>query len=170
MNNKIVLAICKPYPYIGFMTIAIDHLTAEEQKELYTQLAYRLKEVPGARQFTTDEYAFWRDIGEIVKGPDQLPLAQFVEAFGKTKFDSCRKHVNRVLKDAVPQTIRQSHKDAIKQRMLRCLANYLRLRDIPATAKTMLNNIDKLEAAVDYEFPGYIAARLLHKIVRVANL
>jgi len=64
--------------------------------------------------------------------------------------------------------VRRPVKASVRRRMLTCLAKYLRAIDVPPTPTTMIQNLSRLEHAVNSCYPGYINARLLHRIAPLA--
>lgn len=165
-----MLAICDSGVYASRMTFDfLDSLTDAERRALHTKLSYDLASAGGkSREFSDKETALWRDLGDALPTMHRQPLAAFAERFGLRRYSDAADAFERVAARALPGVVRKPIRDAVRVRMLRCLADMLLGMHVPATAASVLNNIHQIEFAVDQQFPGYIAAGLLHRIIRVA--
>lgn len=71
---------------------------------------------------------------------------------------------------AQAQPVRRPAQDhaALIELMLDCLVGEMRRRGEEVTPRTILNALPRLRGAVERAYPGYIDARMLHKLIRVA--
>ena len=153
-----------------FSAAVIDTLSVKDQQELHALLTYKLRKA--RPDLTANEHAFWDAIndalGRAVK--ERLPLSMFLDGkaggtgYGRTKYAEKLAEVEHVLESAIPALSRLPLKRSVMLIMIKCLVKYLTAIDIPATPKTLLNNTGLLVHAIDQVFPGYIAARLLHRV------
>lgn len=77
--------------------------------------------------------------------------------------------IGRFCAQAAPVRHRDLDRAALVDLVLECLAADLRAHHERVTAKTLLAAVPDLPAAVDRAFPGYVAAGLLHKLIRLAG-
>ena len=149
---------------------AIDALDTQQQRELYDLLAFRLKNTKVA--YTAAEVELWDAVGTALdkSAKERRPLALFVAGnggtggFGRARYADAVSTLNAVLDRALPEVTRKPVRMQVRTLMLRSLARYLTAMNVPTTEKSLLNNLGILEHAVDQTYPGYIAARLLHRI------
>lgn len=153
------------------MHIDIAALSPEEKQSLYDSLAYDLR---GAAQHKPDEKAqtFWNDLNDALDVPKggRRPLSSFLEVVeNKGKVRLAVEILDGLMLQALPPRPSRTLRIQVRDLVLRCLAGYLRARGVPTTPTTLLNNFDKLRSAVDQEYPGYISAQLLHRVVGIMH-
>lgn len=152
------------------MAINLAALTEAEKRELYEQLAYQLRARKSDPSDT--ELALWDAVVSALPAPaakrfghnGRLGLDNVIEAYGRNKFAMRAQELADLLADAVPPNLRRMQRDAVRGIMLRCLGEWLMERGIPITAGTLLQQFDYLRHAVDRQYPGYIEAKLLHRV------
>lgn len=149
------------------MKIDIEQLNEEETRELVAQLSYKLKNAKSpARAFSDAEIALWSALGNAVPSARYLALAEFVDKNSAKAYRVASAMVEELLDVALVTGSRRAMRYAVRERILLCLRDYLVSTRLPITARTMLQNVDKLEYAVDQQFPGYLRAGLLSRIVK----
>lgn len=147
------------------MKMDITQLNDDERDELLAQLSFATKATRGKfRSFTETEIALWNAIINTIGIPRDL--VDYANKNGITTFRAAAAIMNELIDIAIPGTVRRSLRTAVKERMIRCLADDLRTAGIPVTITTILKNFPRLEYAVDRQFPGYLRAGLLDKIVK----
>ena len=145
--------------------LAIADMSDAELDELSSSIAY-------ARQARTgDKYSFaeielWQIVQEMFNRPQSLD--HFVRGmdgsagFGVQRFLSCAQTLEATVNKACALGSKQkSMRNAVRRLMLGCLRNWLKSANVPPSPRALLLNIDKLEYAVDQEYPGYIEAGIL---------
>ena len=149
--------------------LALDDLDPAEQRQLYDQLAYRFSKQ--TQTFSADEIELWDAICDVLNlgKRERMPLKSYVQQHGRTKYGDQVTVVELLIARSVPEMIRRTVKSAVRRRMLACLAKWLRSRDLPVTPTIMTQNLGMLEHAVNACYPGYISARLLHRIAPLAE-
>lgn len=154
---------------MSFDYTLLDKLTADERREVQARLA--LQSGKKAKQDLSPEDAEFWDL--VCEAAGLLPrqrqrLSVFVTDYGRTKFQDRLATLDDVLNLGVPAGTSRTVRMAVKRVALSALVEMLTERSIPVTAKTLLNSFDRLQFAVDLQFPGYIRAKLLHKVARAA--
>ena len=146
----------------------LDDLDQAEQRALYEQLAYQFSKQP--HTISADEAELWDAILDALGLParERPPLKNYIEKHGKAVYIEQVEAFESLLARAMPEMVRRPIKAAVRRRMLACLAKYLRAVNVPPTPKTMLQNLSRLEHAVNSCYPGYINARMLHRIAPLA--
>lgn len=150
--------------------LALDDLDLAEQRQLYDQLAYRFSKQPA--KLSVDEIELWDAIGDALglPGRERMPLQSYIQAHGKTKYCDAVAAAEFLISRSMPEIVRRPVKAAVRRCMLACLAKWLRSRDLPATPTVMVQSLGNLEHAVNACYPGYISARLLHRIAPMAGI
>jgi hypothetical protein len=148
--------------------LSLDDLDEAEQRILYDQLAYRFSKQP--QTISADEGELWDAIIDALGLParERPPLKNYIQAHGKARYIEHVEAVESLISRALPEMVRRPVKASVRRRMLTCLAKYLRAINVPPTPTTMVQNLGRLEYAVDACYPGYINARLLHRIAPLA--
>jgi hypothetical protein len=147
----------------------IDTLSRDEQRRLFDQLSHRLNQVT---ECSPEESMVWDDLNDVLKrsARERQPLRSFLRGasgnggYGQKKYRERLDEIDGLVTRAVPEMTRRPVKVAVRRMALRCLARHLVSREIPATPKTMLDNLAFLPHAVEQAYPGYIASRLLHRV------
>jgi hypothetical protein len=87
----------------------------------------------------------------------------FLKDYGVVKFKRHAEHVFRFI-DQTRKYLRRPQTNALLCTCFECLAEDLTRRNVPATPRTMLDQIERVEVAVDMNYPGYASAGMLHRI------
>lgn len=89
-------------------------------------------------------------------GPDQqVPPASFPKGYTATSYS-----VRQNLESHV-RPLKGPEQTALGRFAVRCLAEWMELRNIHVSPKSMLLNIGNVPTAIDYAYPGYIPSGLL---------
>jgi hypothetical protein len=142
-------------------------LSAKAKRELYARLAYELR---STEPITPDEQAFWTAltgamVGAGIRGAPTLDM--FVKSVGRGKLTEASDWVGCYVDDSCDADMRKPVRQAVMQTAFKCLIKYMGARGIPVNPTTILGQIDVMQHAVDIAFPGYSAARLLHRVAPV---
>ena len=148
----------------------LDALDTQEQQALFTLLAFRFQKKTAV--YTTAETELWDAIGTAMgkHERERRALSAFLNGFngsggyGRARYADAISLLEAVLNKALPALTRKPVRMQVRVLILRSLVRYLTQIDVPVTEKTILNNFGILEHAVNQTYPGYIAARLLHRI------
>ena len=149
----------------------IDKMTKEEQRQLHDLLSHRLAAAPS---YTPKELATWNEICSVIPGQSRRSLSSFLKGangnggFGRKNYQDRVTDLDTLVERSIPALTRRPVKDAVRQEVLQCLVEWLEDRQIPVTPSTLLNSMDSLHHAVDRAYPGYMRAKLLHRIAPVA--
>lgn len=149
--------------------MAIDllaNLTLDQRRELHDRLVYEFRTT--APSFSEKEVELWAAILQALKLPRGQPLAPFLVRFGKQRYAVCVTIIEELLADALPPVTRRPVMRAVQQMLLRCLISNLTARGIAVTPTVLLSNFSRLRPVIDQAFPGYIEAKLLHRIAPMA--
>jgi hypothetical protein len=149
------------------MKIDIEQLNEDETRELLAQLSYKLKNAKSpTRAFSDAEVALWNALGNAVPSARYVALSEFLDKTSAKAYRIASAMVEEVLDISLATGSRRAMRYAVRERILLCLRDYMVSIKVPVTARTMLQHIDKLEYAVDQQFPGYLRAGLLSRIVK----
>jgi hypothetical protein len=86
----------------------------------------------------------------------------------RNDFDDAVRAVFSLVAEAQPVRRPVSDHAALVELLFECVAKDLRRRHIEINQKTLIEATPRLRAAVEYCFPGYIEAGMLHRLIRVA--
>jgi hypothetical protein len=146
----------------------LQDLTPGERTQLRTQLAYEEREKE-MRALTPEDYDFWEMVSAVLP-QKSMPLRKFLERFGIRRWDEAMEDFAVSMAHAIPEEgVRKVVRVAVRQLALRCLAEYLKSRQIPLSPRTMLGSLDSLHHAINQSYPGYIDAKILHLAVTVLS-
>lgn len=145
----------------------LDGLSQRDEQELFEALSYRrAKASPGAAP-SRDEASLWDAINAALAIHRAAPLPVFVQGYGKAKYAEAVAQMHEFVTESCGPAMRQVVRDRVVAKALRALVLYMDAIGIPLTPKTVISNFGMLASAVDAQFPGYAAARLLHRIAPV---
>ena len=143
---------------------AFEDYSRSELLDLQTKIEYALAAGKQKVEPTADDKALWDAIGDVVGYHASLKVA--IQRIGYARYAECTSIMDQLLTRALPKDVRKVQRAAIRERMLQCLADYLRDRHKTPTHPSMLRDFELLKHAVDLQFPGYIDCQMLHKISR----
>lgn len=143
--------------------IAIDNLSDTEARTLYEQLGFRV-----ARQnsdvLNADETRVWAAICDVTG--TRPAIGTFVRDYGKARFSASAKTLTDYMRKGVAEPLRTGEEQLLMDLIIRCLATWMKSRDIMVVAKSVLNSAEYAAPAVDRSFPGYARARMLGYLVQ----
>lgn len=93
------------------------------------------------------------------------PLNIFVNSFGAARYRSVVAGLDAYVASACGEPLSRTHKVVVIRTIISCLVDRLCAREIPVSASSVLASVGQTGQAVDAAFPGYAAARLLHRLV-----
>lgn len=139
-------------------------MSLADREELAAQLAFELRKTK--TPVSAADAELWDALGDVLRahGKGRQPLSTFITDFGRAKYASCVEQIETLLVEAAPPGVRKTVVMALRRIVLECLAQHLKAASIPVTPRVMLNSFGLLRYAVDQQFPGYIAAQLLHRV------
>jgi hypothetical protein len=146
---------------------AYTEMSQAELDEHSSQLAFARAKQSGDR-YMRAEIELWNLVQAMFNRSQ--PIDHFVrgvdgsQGFGAARFLLCSQTLETLVVRAAgyggkkpDRTLR----NGMRQLMLNCLRDWVKGSGTPLSPKTLLQNIDKLEHAVDHEYPGYIDAGML---------
>lgn len=149
------------------MRIDLAQLNDNELRELHSSLTYRLKDLkPKTRQLTNKERNLYAALDTVLKLHE--PIDKFIDRYGAAKYLVAAEALETILVRAIPHKQPLSLRFKVRVKILQCLADFLRAARVPISTNSMLGAFTHLEYAVDLQFPGYIRAKLLHRVVKLA--
>lgn len=154
--------------YIEKLHADINSLTRTEREQLMTRIA--LSDVErGEEPISREQRHMIETIASLcdVKVSDRglsMFTEQFVRSYGRKKLEM---KANELLAFIEPsrRCLRPEQTKHLIDTCLKALADDIRQRSIPVTAKTVFDNVSQLPKAIDRKFPGYVDAGLLHRVV-----
>jgi len=151
---------------IAYMnTLSLTKMSDAELDELSSGIAYARSQ-RGA-DYSRAELDLWDTIQTIFNRKQSIDHfvrgADGGNGFGVATFRTCAQTLEAVINKACKQTGRPDRAMRVAMRILvmRCLSNWLKISNVPPSPRSLLANIEKLEYAVDQEYPGYIEAGIL---------
>lgn len=144
-------------------------LTPDERRQLYDQLAYEFRGLNSKGVAVMVERELYDDLCEALgtEVRHRMSLAKFVESYGRAKYEACAEQLNALVRLAVPKGTRRPVVMAVRRCILDCLISHLKGRGIPVTPKVSLNAFVMLRHAVEQAYPGYIDAKMLHRVAEL---
>jgi hypothetical protein len=142
--------------------IDISQLNEVQRRELLAQLEYETR-LPAKPDEAAQE--FWEVLHDALDIPLRRaqPLARFLENYPRAKFDEMAQYTRYFCEEGAPE-LKKVQLHSVMVTVVRCLIAHLKARQIPATPAVICNSITVLEHAVEKRFPGYKAAKLLHRV------
>lgn len=138
----------------------IGNLSRSEREHLMTVLAYH--EANDQSPISREQRFILQTIAELSDNRATPVFEErFIKSYGRRKFDQQCDEVFTFLEDS-RKYLHPVQMNGLIEVCLKALAASLRDRTLPVTPKTMMDSISSLPAAVDKQFPGYAAAKLLH--------
>lgn len=143
-------------------------LTPDQRRELYDRLGYEFRDT--ALVHSPEELELWDAINDSVGLGRRArpPFSTFVTSYGKRRFAMCVALMDDLLDEALAPMTRRPVKHAVRLMLLKCLCDNIRARNLLVSATMLCNNFSILRAVVDQNFPGYIEAKLLHRVAPMA--
>lgn len=144
--------------------LALAEMSVEELDELSSGIEYA-RSARFADRYTNAEDELWAELQTIFNRPQ--PIHHFVKGmdggagYGMQRFKACAQMLDGLIKKVCPVGTKKPVRHAMRKLLLNCLCNWLRGANVPLSPKVVLNNMEKLEHAVDQEYPGYIDAGIL---------
>jgi len=150
--------------------IAVAEMTDAELDELSSRIAYT-RSTRSRDKYSLAELELWRTLQEMFHRSQ--PIDNFVRGmdgsagFGVQRFNACAQVLESLVNRACKSTKRpdKSQRIAMRRLLLECLRDYLKYGNIAVSPARLLNNIEKLEYAVDQQYPGYIEAGMLSYVI-----
>ncbi len=150
------------------MALDLTLLTDDERRDLYAKLAFEYRDAPGkSRAFNRAEEMLWEALRDFI--PDQYPmgLTRFVTSVGPIVYRDAADRLEALLTRVLPVGTRQPVRNEIRRIAIAALVDWLRSVMAPISGTSIIRSFDHLEHAIDRQFPGYMAAGILHRVVRV---
>jgi hypothetical protein len=146
------------------VTELLSKLSRSEQRAVYDTLGHQFSQ---AKDYTpsTIEAETWDAITDAL-GLGKMPISTFIASYGKSKYRKACADVRAYVIGAAGAQRKPVTLELTKV-CLRCLAAMLKSWDMPLSATILMNNVPHLATAVDRAFPGYAAAGLLVRVVKV---
>lgn len=144
----------------------LNDLADEEKRELLARLSYELSNTKN-QGFSADEMALWTTLAEVLPNYRFVKIDNFVASFGRARYRNCSERLEALLGAALPQSTRRPVRMAIRALLVKCVVDYLHAAQIAVSAKSVLSAFDHLEFATDRQYPGYLAAKIIHKVLPV---
>lgn len=148
-------------------------LSASERANLLAQVAHREAIIP--YEPSREDREVWSALGRL-SPPGTVPhrsLDQFLrdkaQGVSRREWGEAVEAIIHFCDQAEPVRRRDEDRAALLDLVLECLAADMQKRKEWVTPKTILEALPRLHIAVDQAFPGYIAAGLLHKLIRLAE-
>lgn len=146
----------------------LSALTAEERRDLYATLAFEFRDMPGeTRAFSQAEGMLWEALRGFIPDQHQMGLARFVAAVGPHPYRDAADRLDALLTRVLPIGERRHVRDEVRRLAIGALVDYLRAAMAPISGSSIIRSFDHLEHAIDRQFPGYMAAGILHRVVKV---
>lgn len=163
----------------------LEGLNERTQRALFDKLALQFKSrrVRHDKQdeFSHDERSLWSALVIAANRPEPSSvgaakaLSHFCASYGRPRFRDALDEVDMFIDEACGARLSRPQMDFMRRLVLKSLAGEMAHwstedgRQFPIIPRTLLNNLDHMPPAVENDFPGYAAARLLHRILpRVA--
>lgn len=145
--------------------VTLEGLSVVDLRRLSTEIAYRLANQPDD-PFSRYELDFWDAVCAAVgqEPAKRMPLSVFVKQYGRAKYLDQVSVLDTYIEQGTGEMLRFPVRSALVHRLVRLLRDYTSALDIPATPRALINCMGMLSAAVELQFPGYRAARLLHRM------
>jgi hypothetical protein len=147
----------------------IQALSASDRADLLIMLEYDESRTP----FLPDrqESDFWDMLVRLTPAPLHHALNAFLgdkrHGVPRATYREAVETVYHLVAEAQPVRHNVQDHAALAALVLDCLAQDLIARDIAVNPKNMIEELPRLRVAVNKCFPGYIDAKLLHKLIRV---
>ena len=150
--------------------LALAEMTDAELDELSSGIAYARLSRTGTH-YSHAELELWNTVQAIFNRHQAID--HFVRGmdggrgFGVQQFLACAQTLEAVVNRACARGKRPDKvmRMGMRRLLLDCLCHWLKGANVPLSPKALLQNIDKLEHAVDQEYPGYIDAGILSLVL-----
>jgi hypothetical protein len=113
---------------------------------------------------------FLHELRALIPSLRALSDAAVQKKLGPEKLAEAIEFVEDYLALGAPKVTQRNEYMALTGTVLGCLVDWMKEREIPVTAKTILDSIYTLPQAVEICFPSYAKAGLLHAIVSPQKL
>jgi hypothetical protein len=126
-----------------------------------------LKEmVVDAKSLTQEQEIFITVLKEVLPTMRLYSAEQIIKRFGKEQFELAVLDTFGYIYTGAGDNLSKLEKLALTSCLLQSLKSYLiRVLNIPATIKTMIDNFGLLEYAFELNFPGYVQSGLLKYVI-----
>lgn len=146
--------------------LALVDMTDAELAEREAELAY-VRAAKSDGKYSQAELDLWKTLQEMFNRRE--PINHFVRGmdggngFGVQRFLSCAQVLDALIVKACARGVKpdKAMRIAMRRLLLDCLHNWLKGANVPVNPRALLHNIDKLEHAIEQEYPGYIDAGML---------
>ena len=144
-----------------------SELTDAQVSQLHELLDFRM--ATKAASFTTMEIDAYDALSYVLQG-NLMPLYKLAskDGVGRGKFTSFAKQLFQVIDSGSGQALKRPLRLALAREALSCMSEYLAEIGRPVSSRVMITMIEWLPHALDQCYPGYMNAKMLHKIARFA--
>lgn len=148
-------------------TLAVAEMSDAELDELSANIAYARSQ-RASKDYSRAEIEMWSTLCAIFNR--RQPIDYFVRGmdgsagFGIARFLTCAQVLEALVNKGCGFGNKRPDKTlrtGMRRLLLECLCHWLKSINVPLSPKNVLNNIEKLEHAVDQEYPGYLDAGIL---------
>lgn len=161
----------------------LSSLTLAERADLATRMAHDDKVGADTRQqvrakqpWAVDELMLWDSICAALRNmhlttinPGAMDsIVNNPRGIGRERFAQCSVAMHDYVTHACGIPLVRTHKRAVYVEVLTCLIKTMRGRYV-ISPKTVCDCIGGLAVAVEFCYPGYVGARMLHVIAPLAN-
>lgn len=150
--------------------LVLEDLSPAQQREWAARLALLIRNRQDNRvenHYTKNETMLWNTLCEVIPEHRRRNMDDFVTNFGQRRYRECSITLDNLLTKAGVVGGRANVREAIRVQALKSLADWLRRGNIAVTGSKLLSAFDHLEHALNQDFPGYVDAKLLSRIVKV---
>lgn len=148
------------------MSNILASLSESERKKLYAQLAHEFSRNDDAMSVVESDY--WDSIHTACHMRPSKSFADFVKQAGvggRSGFAAKGEDIYSLIERGSGVIMRRPMKLAAMALGHQYLAEDLESRSIPVTPLILVRNHQHVRGAFERRFPGYIASKLLHRII-----
>lgn len=146
----------------------LDSLSMEQQQQLYSELAFRFSKGAGKAELALPDRAMFdliaHVLGEHYGRNVNVFFPNWVKSYGTNKYLEKVAVINDTVDEGLGRIMRRPQRREIVANCISCLVESLIDRDMSLSVGTVITQADYLRTAVNKQFPGYIKARMLHRI------
>lgn len=148
----------------------VQDMSPRERDEMLQALNY-VKAQKSTVRLSQRDYQCWNILCDALDLPNggRPTLETFVQSFGVTKYQEAVSALHAFIDHGcadgmIPPPVRS----AVLRKTMDCLVRYARALDLPLTPKSVMQMVNMARHAVEAQFPGYVAAKLLHRVAPAA--
>jgi hypothetical protein len=145
-------------------------LSLAEKRELYDQLAFTLERKDASAKAADDEVydAIKNAIAASIQKHHIAPFPQFLKAYGRGKYEAQAEIMTETIKNGCGRILRRVARKHLLELTLESLIESMIERHIPISPGTLLDQANFLYIAINKDYPGYLRAKQLHRLVPLA--